>query len=258
MAWEATRSLAPELAAHRDRMGAALVQLLEHGQTVTQTAYDDAQALARQGRSWLAGRLQGRTRCWCPPLPRAKPAGLAATGDPAFSRVWNLLGNPCVNVPGLFGPNHMPIGLQLVGHPQRERDLLAVASGWVRCWHSGRGQFAQQGDLVHAVAHRVHLLGHVLQAGQADRDLAPPSSVSALMVAIFSAAAMLCWAICWVVSTVCPATARMRAMASTAPVMSLRVVSAWLLDDWARRRTSSATTEKPRRRRLRGRLPPRR
>ncbi|MCO5978717.1 amidase [Ideonella oryzae] len=127
MAWEATRSLAPELAAHRDRMGAALVQLLEHGQTVTQTAYDDAQALARQGRSWLAGRLQGADALLVPAAPGEAPLGLAATGDPAFSRVWNLLGNPCVNVPGLFGPNHMPIGLQLVGHPQRERDLLAVA-----------------------------------------------------------------------------------------------------------------------------------
>jgi Asp-tRNA(Asn)/Glu-tRNA(Gln) amidotransferase A subunit family amidase len=36
-------------------------------------------------------------------------------------------GQPCVNVPGLFGPHRMPIGLQLVGHPQRERELLAVA-----------------------------------------------------------------------------------------------------------------------------------
>jgi Asp-tRNA(Asn)/Glu-tRNA(Gln) amidotransferase A subunit family amidase len=107
-------------------MGAALVQLLEHGQTVTQTAYDDAQALARQGRSWLAGRLQGRTRCWCPPL-RAKPRWPGGHRRPGLQPRWNLLGNPCVNVPGLFGPHHMPIGLQLVGHPQRERDLLAVA-----------------------------------------------------------------------------------------------------------------------------------
>jgi Asp-tRNA(Asn)/Glu-tRNA(Gln) amidotransferase A subunit family amidase len=126
MAWEACRSLATELAAHRDRMGAALAQLLDHGQTVTQAAYDDAQALARQGRSWLAtacrgGRAAGARRSGRSPL------GLAATGDPAFSRVWNLLGNPCVNVPGLFGPHRMPIGLQLVGHPQRERELLAVA-----------------------------------------------------------------------------------------------------------------------------------
>ncbi len=127
MAWEACRSLATELATHRDRMGAALVQLLDHGRTVTQAAYDDAQALARQGRSWLATRLQGVDALLVPAAPGEAPLGLAATGDPAFSRVWNLLGNPCVNVPGLFGPHRMPIGLQLVGHPQRERELLAVA-----------------------------------------------------------------------------------------------------------------------------------
>ena len=62
-----------------------------------------------------------------PAAPGEAPAGLSATGDPAFSRVWNLLGLPCVNVPGLRGPQGLPMGLQLVGHPHQERALLTAA-----------------------------------------------------------------------------------------------------------------------------------
>jgi Asp-tRNA(Asn)/Glu-tRNA(Gln) amidotransferase A subunit family amidase len=127
MAWEAVRNLAPELTQHRERLGAALLQLLEHGQTVSRQAYETAQALARQGRSWLSERMQHADALLVPAAPGQAPAGLSATGDPAFSRVWNLLGNPCVNVPGLHGPNGLPIGMQLVGHPNRERALLSAA-----------------------------------------------------------------------------------------------------------------------------------
>ena len=63
-----------------------------------------------------------------PAAPGEAPAGLAATGDPVFARVWTLLGLPCVNVPGLTGPHGLPVGLQLVGHPGRERDLLRAAA----------------------------------------------------------------------------------------------------------------------------------
>lgn len=62
-----------------------------------------------------------------PAAPGEAPAGLVATGDPAFNRVWTLLGLPCVNVPGLRGPQGLPVGLQLVGRPDVESALLAVA-----------------------------------------------------------------------------------------------------------------------------------
>ena len=62
------------------------------------------------------------------------PLGLETTGDPVFSRVWTLLGVPCVGVPGLLGPQGLPIGMQLVGHPRRERDLLALAGTLHEAW----------------------------------------------------------------------------------------------------------------------------
>ncbi|WP_290871989.1 amidase [Aquabacterium sp.] len=127
MAYEACRSLAPEYTQHPALMGDALKLLLQAGHGVSDEAFAQAQALTLQGRHALAELMQGCDALLVPAAPGEAPQGLAATGDPAFSRVWNLLGLPCVNVPGLKGPHGLPIGLQLVGHPHQERALLAAA-----------------------------------------------------------------------------------------------------------------------------------
>ncbi|HET7826178.1 MAG TPA: hypothetical protein VFK90_12660, partial [Anaeromyxobacter sp.] len=56
------------------------------------------------------------------------PAGLESTGDPAFNRIWTLLGVPCVTLPAARGPAGMPVGIQLVGAPGKDGDLVAVAA----------------------------------------------------------------------------------------------------------------------------------
>jgi Asp-tRNA(Asn)/Glu-tRNA(Gln) amidotransferase A subunit family amidase len=132
MAYEACRSLAAELAEHPAQLGEALKLLLSTGLAVSDDAYAQAQALTTQGRHALAELMQGCDAMLVPAAPGEAPAGLSATGDPAFSRVWNLLGLPCVNVPGLLGPHGLPIGLQLVGHPHQERALLAAAKALSR------------------------------------------------------------------------------------------------------------------------------
>ena len=56
------------------------------------------------------------------------PVGLAATGDPALSRIWTLLGTPCVSLPLLRGPAGLPVGLQLVAARGADDRLLAAAA----------------------------------------------------------------------------------------------------------------------------------
>jgi Asp-tRNA(Asn)/Glu-tRNA(Gln) amidotransferase A subunit family amidase len=129
MAFEAARSLSREFEANRAQLSEALRSLLSTGHEVTEAAYRQAQALAQSGRQQLAQLMHGLDALVVPAAPGEAPAGLAATGDPVFSRVWTLLGWPCVNVPGLLGPTGLPVGLQLVGHPGRERDLLVAAAG---------------------------------------------------------------------------------------------------------------------------------
>jgi Asp-tRNA(Asn)/Glu-tRNA(Gln) amidotransferase A subunit family amidase len=58
------------------------------------------------------------------------PEGLSSTGDPAFNRIWTLLGVPCLNLPGAVAPSGMPVGVQLVGRSGCDGDLLAAAA-WI-------------------------------------------------------------------------------------------------------------------------------
>jgi Asp-tRNA(Asn)/Glu-tRNA(Gln) amidotransferase A subunit family amidase len=50
----------------------------------------------------------------------------ATTGDPVMNRAWTALGMPLLAVPGALGPAGLPIGVQLVGRPGRDLDLLDV------------------------------------------------------------------------------------------------------------------------------------
>ena len=58
------------------------------------------------------------------------PVRLEQLGDPAFCRVWTLLHVPCVNVPAAMGPRGLPVGVQLVGPPRADAELLAVTE-WI-------------------------------------------------------------------------------------------------------------------------------
>ncbi|MBV8338192.1 MAG: amidase, partial [Alphaproteobacteria bacterium] len=63
-----------------------------------------------------------------PAAPGEAPAGLGATGDPVFNRMWTLLGVPCVTLPARWGENGLPTGVQLVGRVRDDARLLACAA----------------------------------------------------------------------------------------------------------------------------------
>jgi Asp-tRNA(Asn)/Glu-tRNA(Gln) amidotransferase A subunit family amidase len=61
--------------------------------------------------------------------PGAAPVGLETTGNPVFAAPGSLLGAPAVSLP-LLDDGGLPLGLQVLGFPQHDADLLAVA-GWI-------------------------------------------------------------------------------------------------------------------------------
>jgi Asp-tRNA(Asn)/Glu-tRNA(Gln) amidotransferase A subunit family amidase len=63
-----------------------------------------------------------------PSVPgEAPPLSLRTTGSAIFNGLWTLLHAPCVNVPGLAGPNGLPVGVQLVGPRWSDAKLLAMS-----------------------------------------------------------------------------------------------------------------------------------
>ena len=65
-----------------------------------------------------------------PAASGAAPLGFANTGDPLFSRPWQLLGCPCVTLPGGLDDAGMPLGLQVVARPNDD-ELLFAAAAWI-------------------------------------------------------------------------------------------------------------------------------
>jgi Asp-tRNA(Asn)/Glu-tRNA(Gln) amidotransferase A subunit family amidase len=62
-----------------------------------------------------------------PSAPGEAPRGLAATGDPIFNRGATMLGVPAITLPVGKGDHGLPLGVQLIGAWDRDRDLLAIA-----------------------------------------------------------------------------------------------------------------------------------
>ena len=62
------------------------------------------------------------------------PAGIAATGDPLFNRIWTLLHVPVVHVPVHVPVPHalpaLPVGVTIVGAVGTDRTMLRAAE-WI-------------------------------------------------------------------------------------------------------------------------------
>ncbi len=61
----------------------------------------------------------------CPAAPGVAPRLSEGTGSPIFSSLWSLAGAPCLGLP-LLDEDGLPLGLQLVGAPGRDAELLAA------------------------------------------------------------------------------------------------------------------------------------
>jgi Asp-tRNA(Asn)/Glu-tRNA(Gln) amidotransferase A subunit family amidase len=124
--YETFRSTAFEYDRHRDAIGKQLREQLDRAAAITADEYDAARRIASRGRQVLADTMAGHDVILTPSAPGAAPHGLGATGDPAFNRLWTLMGTPCVNVPGLH-ENELPLGVQIVGRFGRDRAALEAA-----------------------------------------------------------------------------------------------------------------------------------
>ncbi|MFC8432458.1 amidase [Streptomyces sp. NPDC057253] len=126
MAYEAARALADE-AESPEFLSDPLRDLLTRGRNTSASDHTAALELRYVVRARMLRLLETTDAILGPAAPGPAPHGLAATGDPVLSRPWQLLGLPVVTVPGHRDAEGMPLGLQLVGHPDRVGRLLGVA-----------------------------------------------------------------------------------------------------------------------------------
>ena len=128
--FETARALAPEHRYRRRQLPADLRALLDEGRDMAPADYAAALQTTRAALARL-DELFGRAEVLLTAAAAgAAPRGLTHTGDPSFNRPWQLLGCPCITVPGGLDAAGLPLGLQLVARPGDDRRLFAAAA-WV-------------------------------------------------------------------------------------------------------------------------------
>jgi Asp-tRNA(Asn)/Glu-tRNA(Gln) amidotransferase A subunit family amidase len=126
--FEGARCCAYELTQHRSALSQKLLDLLAPAEHIPYTAYAEALALAERCRRQIDAIFADRDVLVVPSAPGEAPAGLEATGNPIFNRIWTLLHTPAVTLPGLTGPQELPVGIQVIGPRGLDDRLLSIAA----------------------------------------------------------------------------------------------------------------------------------
>ncbi len=98
------------------------------GLLVPATAYLRAQRLRGQIIRDMMNIIEGFDCVICPSATDSAPEGLEWTGSPAFNSPWSLTGFPSITVPSSLTENGLPLGLQIIGTPYSEWELLRIAA----------------------------------------------------------------------------------------------------------------------------------
>lgn len=105
----------------------ALIAFVALGRSFSEAQYQQALELQRQCCSHFDDAINGCDVVLTPSAPGTAPAGLEATGSPVFARIWTALGVPCMSIPVAAGASGLPLGLQLVGRFNQDKQLLRMA-----------------------------------------------------------------------------------------------------------------------------------
>jgi aspartyl-tRNA(Asn)/glutamyl-tRNA(Gln) amidotransferase subunit A len=112
---------------HPDDYAPNITQLLKEGLACPAPEFarckDHQHKLRAAAQHWFDGADVLLTPATTGPAPDK-----ATTGDPAFNSPWSYTGLPTVSIPAGRSPEDLPLAIQLVGKPQGERSLLAVAA----------------------------------------------------------------------------------------------------------------------------------
>lgn len=127
-AWEWRWPLGSFMARDRAGLSPSAVERHERSNAMTQGEYAAVLAqrvAARAAYAALAGRVDAVVSVTA---PGAAPVGLGTTGDPIFVVPGSFLGAPGVSLP-VLADGGLPLGLQVLGFPQQDAAVFAVAGG---------------------------------------------------------------------------------------------------------------------------------
>lgn len=127
MQCEMRSTFLPEFAALGESLYPELVATMRNEAGYSRADLRAAYDLAAECRARFDELAEGFDAVVTPSTSGIAPKGLEDTGAATFNRIWTLLHTPCVNVPGLLGPDAMPVGLTVTGPRFSDRRLVVMA-----------------------------------------------------------------------------------------------------------------------------------
>ncbi len=112
--------------ANGDLLSDKLLRTLDEGEG-WRWAYGPAVDHAALGRAVLE-QVFDEVDVLLAPSVLGEAPGVESTGDPLLCRMWTLLGTPAVAIPGLTGPDGLPLGIQVIAAPGRDAVALGAAA----------------------------------------------------------------------------------------------------------------------------------
>ena len=128
LAFEMAKVLAPEVERRHNLLSTQLQEQLEKGRVISFGDYHRAKSAAAAYRARLGDLFGDADVLMAHASSGEAPVGNAYTGFSFLNGVCTMLGTPCVNVPGLKGPNGMPVGVQAIGRIGEDARTLATAN----------------------------------------------------------------------------------------------------------------------------------
>jgi len=127
MRGEARISLLPEYGAGKAGLHEDIIEEVEVNRGITPRAMADAYDGIGSLRSVFDRRLADYDAWLAAAVPGEAIPRKDGNGEATFNRLFTALHLPCVTIPGLKGPNGLPVGVQLVG--ARFADMRVLAAG---------------------------------------------------------------------------------------------------------------------------------
>ena len=128
--YERARSMADEWNSHREAISKRMQQSIVNGLALTHEKYAAAMRCIERCVTRLDGIFEGYDALLTPTANGFAPEGLEQTGHHGFQSIWTMMGTPAITLPTHSAANGLPVGIQLVGRPGEDNQLLASAR-WV-------------------------------------------------------------------------------------------------------------------------------
>lgn len=127
---EGSRALTTEARDHLDRFNPWSRARYKENQKITEERYQQAMANVAKGRALLNELFAAFDVLITPSLPGEAPQDLTGVQPAVFNRLWTQMYTPAIHLPLFEGPNHMPVGVQVIG-PQDQDDKALACAAWI-------------------------------------------------------------------------------------------------------------------------------